>query len=136
MSDDRSDDGMINQTKTQDSCYGCTLRETSAKLLSRRESWSSWLVLIRLMSARRLPATLSRDFIAKKCWEIMHRGCMTSFVLPFSTDLDCLAETQLNQQSGHVIQLLKVKQDENNNSLLDWDEGPLCLMWYHPLDSC
>ena len=53
---------------------------------------------------------------------------MTLFMLPSSADLDFLAGTQLNQQSGHVFQLPKGKQAVNDNSLLDWDEGPL-----HPM---
>ena len=40
LSDDGSGDRVINQTKTQDICCECALREMLAKPLSRRESWS------------------------------------------------------------------------------------------------
>ena len=49
--DSLHNDRMVNQTKTQDICCKCTLRETSAKLLSKRESQSSRLVPTRLTSA-------------------------------------------------------------------------------------
>ena len=58
---------MTNQMKTQDSCYGCTLREMSAKPMSRRESLSSGLVPTRSTSVQRLLAIHKAGvFIAKK----------------------------------------------------------------------
>ena len=69
-SDNGSDNRMLNQMK--DICCECTLRGMLAKLLSRRESQSSRLVLTRSMSAWRLLATHKTGvFIAKKWQEIM-----------------------------------------------------------------
>ena len=104
---------MVNQMKTQDICCEYTLREMSAKPLSKRESWSSRSVPIRSTSAQRLPATHKMGvFIGKKMAGDRAWGCMMSSMLPSDGDLGILWEHGLT--SGQTMYPLFLKRYGHN----------------------